>query len=480
MTVLSRFTDWLLLNKKLGILFVFLFAFCIRMAGLGRNDICMDEPFSIWLSQYQPFEILSICLSGNNMPLFEWLMFPYLKLTGFSNPFMMRLPSVLFSAACITIWYFIFLKENKITSAIASVFVLLLAQPLQLLAHEFRCYSLFYLLCTLQIMFTIDLVRKKKSAKLFVAAGMINGLLIFTHYLAFFSLAAQFIILLVFLRKEAIKHLLFVFLPAIVLLCPFLFQMLGRIAQSDQFTWVPALTWKVLYGSVVSFMNGWITLLCFAVGAAFTFIKNKSIRLSDLHVVLLFFFLVPLLGMLLFSLKSPIITPRYLGFLMIPGLVFFVTLPDSGRGSQIPTFVAILFMLSQFNHAPWSGRSPDEFVAFAKSQKKKNENIYLYPGYRNLEFAWYWNREFFSTPDSINALLEKDGVYAIHQYEDLKDHAWGQSSFLLCEADVEGNMPAYSLHVMVRKERIKTSSAYFPHTYYVTRFISPHGGKSNP
>ncbi|MFN5209681.1 MAG: hypothetical protein ACK5D8_09340, partial [Bacteroidota bacterium] len=115
MTVLSRFTDWLLLNKKLGILFVFLFALCIRMAGLGRNDICMDEPFSIWLSQYQPFEILSICLSGNNMPLFEWLMFPYLKLTGFSNPFMMRLPSVLFSAACITIWYFIFLKENKIT-----------------------------------------------------------------------------------------------------------------------------------------------------------------------------------------------------------------------------------------------------------------------------------------------------------------------------------------------------------------------------
>jgi hypothetical protein len=450
------------------------------MAGISRNDICMDEPFSIWLSQYQPLEIFRICLSGNNMPVFEWMMFPYLKITGFSDPLLLRLPSVLFSAACITIWYFIFLNENKITSAIASVLVLLLSQPLQLLAHEFRCYSLFYLLCTLQIMFTIDLVRKKKSVKLFFGASFINCLLVFTHYLAFFSLAAQFIILLVFLKKKAIRQMLFLFLPTCILLCPVLFQILNRIAQSDHFTWVPALTWEVFYGSVISFMNGWITLLCFAVGLAFTFLKNKSIRLSDIHVVLLFFFLVPLWGMLLFSLKSPIITPRYLGFLMIPCLVFFVTLPSSGRGRQIPALVALLFMLSKFDHAPWSGRSPNEFVAYAKSQKRKNENIYLYPGFRNLEFAWYWNRDFFSTPDSINARLAKDGVYVINQFDDLKEHAWGETSFLLCEADVEGLMPAYSLHVMVRNERIKSSSAYFPYTYYVTRFISPHGGKSNP
>ncbi len=474
MTVLSRFKDWLLLNKKSGTLLVFLFAFCIRLSGIGRNDICMDEPFSIWLAQYQPLEIFRICLSGNSMPLFEWLMFPYLKLTGLTDPTIMRLPSVLFSALCISVWYLIFINEKKVAAGLFSVFVLLLSQPLQLLAHEFRCYSLFYFLCTLQMMCTLELVRNKRSGKLFFAAGFVNCLLLFTHYLAFFSLAAQFIILLLFLRKEAIKPLVFLFLPVFVLLCPVLLQMLERIVQSDQFTWVPSLSLEVLSGSMISFMNGWISLVCFATGAALVFLKNKSIKLPTLHTVLFLFFMIPLLGMLLFSIKSPLFTQRYVGFFMIPFLVFCVTLSASGRVRQIPSLVALLFMFGQFNHAPWSGRSPAQFVAYAKSQKRKNENIYLYPGYRNLEFAWYWNRKLFSTPDSINTHLKNEDVYVINQYEDLKRQAWNETSFLLCEADVEGTMPAYSLHVMVRKERITSSSAYFPHTYYVSRFISQY------
>lgn len=473
MTVLSRFKDWLLLNKKSGTLLVFLFAFCVRMAGISRNDICMDEPFSIWLAQYQPIEIFRICLSGNSMPLFEWLMFPYLKLTGLTDPTIMRLPSVLFSALCISVWYLIFINEKKVAAGLFSVFVLLLSQPLQLLAHEFRCYSLFYFLCTLQMMCTLELVRNKKSGKLFFAASSVNCLLLFTHYLAFFSLAAQFIILLLFLRKEAIKPLVFLFLPAFVLLCPVLLQMLERIVQSDQFTWVPSLSLEVLSGSMISFMNGWISLVCIATGAALAFLKNKSIKLPTLHTVLFLFFMIPLLGMLLFSIKSPLFTQRYVGFFMIPFLVFCVTLSASGRLRQMPSLVALLFMFGQFNHAPWSGRSPGQFVAYAKSQKRENENIYLYPGFRNLEFAWYWNRKFFSTPDSINVLLKKENVYVLNQFEDLQAQTPDKSSFLLCETDVEGIMPAYSLHVMARKYNIQLSTAYFPNTYYVSRFISP-------
>jgi len=464
-----KFTGWLLQNKTTSALGVFVIACGIRLFGLSHNDIALDEPFSIWLSRHSPAGIFAICLQGNNMPLFEWLMHVWIKATGYDNSFFRRLPSALFAASAATVWYVLSLRFASPLNSLAVAFLLLFSVPLQFYAHEFRCYSLFYLLCALQTGVTWICLSEQTSRRFLFAGGLLNLLLATTHYLAFFVLLTQMLLLVAYKKKESIHLLAFLFLPLFFCASPFLGNLMENVVGTGMGSWVPSLTPRIISGSVLYYFNGWIPLALMVLAVAAAFIASSEKKLPVLSIVLLAYAAIPLAGLLMFSLKSPLFTARYIGVGMIPLLVFFAThLPVKGKTAWL-TLASCLWFLAVFQPAPWSTRSPKNTVACIKKVRKEKECVVVYPVYRDLEFAWHWDVNSFQYPESIHPFMNRRGIYIVSNTYEMSAVVNNKKEFLLCLCDVEGDVRKHEVYKELSGLYALKVEGYFPNTSYVIR-----------
>jgi mannosyltransferase len=175
-------------------------ALALRLYRLEAQDIWGDEAFSIFLSQ-QPLNVVIAGASDTHPPFYPFLLFLWLKLVG-THAFATRALSALIGTLVVPL---MFVLAKRVTAPRrVAWFAVLFATISPLLVYysqETRMYELVAILALASTYFAARFVQVRR-VQWDGAYVLATALAIYTHYSAFFVVAAQNLFALVMLRRQ--------------------------------------------------------------------------------------------------------------------------------------------------------------------------------------------------------------------------------------------------------------------------------------
>lgn len=179
---------------------IFFIAIGFQLIGIDKLSLTSDECFSIYHAQMSPSLIYHHLSTGNNPPLYEWILHYWMGWFG-DSAFSVRLPSAIFSSLTTAAIFILGLqmastdrpsterKENLRLGILAATFFLA-SNYTTFLAHEARTYNLTLLLSVLSTICFVTAIGSEKT-KHFLLYGLIGGLLCLSHFFGSWILLAQ-------------------------------------------------------------------------------------------------------------------------------------------------------------------------------------------------------------------------------------------------------------------------------------------------
>ena len=169
-------------NIYLYFFIVFIVNFLFKIFYLDYSSFWFDEIISVQSASLDFGHIKHVSEWDKNPPFYYYCLSVWIKLINDSE-YTVRLLSVIFSSLAAG---FVFILANKWinkTTAIISSFLFLSSDVLYYYSHEARAYSLILLLSLISTYFYFKL-KESYSYKLIIALGVVNFLMIYTHYIS--------------------------------------------------------------------------------------------------------------------------------------------------------------------------------------------------------------------------------------------------------------------------------------------------------
>jgi len=378
-------------DKRYIFLIVLLLGLFLRIYDLGTKDIWYDESMSLLQSMLPLKKILAISFSTATNPFRDTHPFLYHLLLHFwlylgKSEFLVRLPSVIAGIISIYIVYLIakifFDEEVSILAMIFAAF-----SPFFIYySQEARMY-IFNLLFTLfsfyflgKLINEVDAHHLKSKLIGFTIFTLLN---LYTHYFAIFYLIAQnfFIFILYRKFKHLIKSWLFIQVIIALLSIPLIYIIFNKFAQAQNQQWLIWIPPPSVYHLLRIFRNWnftflqlhgnpfypvinkvWATILiAFLLITGFARelkvkLENKELFLNfkfDLKEDILFLILwlfIPLILVILLSLKTSFFVDRYLIGVIPPVIILIAkgikNLYNSRLKAVVSTLVIIIYIAS--------------------------------------------------------------------------------------------------------------------------------------
>ena len=221
-----------------------LFNFFLRRNGLTDNSIALDEPFSIYVAQFDITKIIAYLSTGNNPPLFEIILHYWIKLVGLKVSAVRFLPC-LFSALTALYVFKITKRIGTKRSAFCAYLLFTFSNYEGYFAHETRVYSLFALLTCMSFYYFLKIQQDEKKIKTFVIYTLVNILLIYAHFFGFFVLFVQCLTVFIFSSfcHTIKKELSYCLLALIIAYSPYIYIFIERFYTSTSAgTWIAPVT----------------------------------------------------------------------------------------------------------------------------------------------------------------------------------------------------------------------------------------------
>jgi mannosyltransferase len=178
-----------------------LLAFALRVYRLDAQDIWGDEAFSIFLSQ-QPLSVVVAGASDTHPPFYPFLLFIWLQLTG-SSAFATRALSALIGALAIPLMFVFARRLSAPPRAVWLAALLTAISPLLIYySQETRMYELVAVLALASSYFAARWWTTPRALT-YGAYFLSTVLALYTHYSAFFVVAAQNLLALTRWRARA-------------------------------------------------------------------------------------------------------------------------------------------------------------------------------------------------------------------------------------------------------------------------------------
>lgn len=332
------------LTKNLWIYFslVVIINIIIKSIQLGFSSFWYDEIVSVQSAYLDFGHIKHVSEWDNNPPFYYYCLSVWLKLFNDSE-FSVRFLSVLFSSFAGGV---LFLFANKYFNKYTAFFVSLIFISNNLLffySHEARAYSLVLFLAMLSTLLYFDL--KEKSGIITVLTlGLVNFLLIYSHYISGLVLIIQFILMLFYFdKKQKMSYLYSSMIVLVLVLVRFTKKQFLLIIdfnkpgntfwlKKSEFSYLKEVLSNFLFNDVLAIF--FLTLIIFI--SVFLIIKkNKEVTFQLIYSLLAG--LGAILTLYFLGKKTPIFLDRYLIF----------TLPF--------LFILIAFALSfiKFKYVSW-------------------------------------------------------------------------------------------------------------------------------
>ena len=338
-------------------IFIIILALALRLINLNQS-LWLDEAFQFKATNYFSLkELLTIYLPKDfNPPLSYLVNFFLSRIIGWSEV-ALRFPSVIFGTLSVYITFLIAKQLNLKKPLLPALF--LASAPLHIYySQEARMYSLTCFLVTISTWSLIRILKQKSKYWLY---AILLGLILYSHYLAWFIIPAHLIFTFIY-KKEKIKPIILAQVAALASFLPWLPIIItqlqtGLAASSSSNQWasvVGDLSLKSTSLVLVKFIIGRISIennlffglillipLIFVSWLLFLAIfKSKYNQLAKKS--LLTWLLTPLIFIITISIKVPVLSYFRLLFLLP---AFYLLLGLGLENLKKPTF-AIITLLS--------------------------------------------------------------------------------------------------------------------------------------
>lgn len=396
---------------------------------LTYSGFWYDETFGLFYSQQDWGLIKHTSEWDMNPPLYYYFLWIWRNLFGISE-FAIRFPSVLFSALAAGMIYIFSIKNFNKTTAFIALLIYSASNEIFFYAHEARCYSILFFLTLCSSYFYFNLLHKKSIGSV-ILLGVINFLLIYTHYLTGLILAFQVLLMLVFFNKQFAKQVGAAFLiTALLAFWRFTKKTILLIFGHEKNFWLAKPTFYDFKTTIYDFFNGeeiFLTyvililavLIAIRLGALlkeFGNIKPIYILLCGAGVVIICYAV---------STITPVFTKRYvvyaLPFICIL-IGFIVSQITNNKLKYIATGVICMMSIYSFSKIDFHTPKPMNYrdaMVFIKKEKTDNTIVLVETKDMRDLFNYYYDKNIFSDLKNMNAKMSENSIYAIAGVEDL-------------------------------------------------------------
>lgn len=467
---------------------LFAVALAVRSVHLTAQDIAGDEPFSIFMAQFDLPFIIHYLSTGNNPPLFEVLLHVQMKFFG-DDPVAVRLLPTFFGALTVVP---LFLAGdrffNRKVAVAASLLLTFSVQHIRF-SHEVRVYSLLSLLMAASLLCFLHIVKRPERWMNWLALAIIDLAMLYAHYLTFYVLMTQLLLVLVFVAWRAqLRNMLLAVGVVLIGYLPFLRVMLERFTSVSQSgTWVPSPGWGESYGAVNLMLNDRITtvvvVLILTIGAVVGMLKGRgeptrfSWSKDRMLVVVLLWFIVPYVATFLVSkFHLPMFTERYVLHTSVPLYLVVAVLVHRIWAALNPMLgLAGLVLASVFTSDlnPPNNRDLAGAVQYIRAQRTDSTTVYVSPEMFHLGVAYHYDREVFrqtAKPEPFRALDSSLAAQNIHFIRSADQLDLQAPHLLYLDAASEFVHPENGILDRLRAERTLIDSVHFHQIFDVYRF----------
>ena len=384
------------INKKIYFLiFIIFLGFFLRLYNINFEDLWFDEQASFLVADPKLTHVETVLLSKNldygTSIFFNLILKNFFQLFGY-NPDIGRILTISIGVFSIPALSYLTYQVKQNNGYILVAVLSSISWYLISYSQELRTYSLLFLLSILSIIFFFKLIEENKKVLNFnlLLFVFISSLAATTHIFFFIILFSQFIFLII--NKYEIRNYFYVklfsliLIPLIYLFIMFDYLILQLQLSNDDF-WIPQVKLEFFANFFFSrFFGSKIMGLIYLSTLIYLIIIHRKIvfKLSSkyffLFLILFFSYFLPLIYSLF---KQPILTDRYIIFVLIPVFVLISSLILEIQINKLKICLLIVLLLSTItnNYIEIFQRevSKPEFKNTIKYiiNKKTNNNIFV-------------------------------------------------------------------------------------------------------
>ena len=346
-------------NKKnilfLSIIFVLIGIF-LRTYQLNFENYWLDEMISFWVAD--PSLSFSDTFSRRDQIeqspiLFDLILKKYLEFFGY-NPEIGRHVPLIFGILSIPLLGVLSYQVSKNNSFLLSILLISINIYLIKYSQETRPYSLVFFLSTVNLIFYYKIISTNitfsKKIFFFLLFVIFSVVTFSSHpftFILFFSQILNSIYFFLFFRRK--NYLFFLSIPIILLIYLFLNfdYIISQLSYNEFF--LSHESWKFFYNYYFSRFFGskimGLVYLSTLIYLIITFRKKLFLTLNN-YLVLVFVFLFSYIVPLVYSyLKTPILTDRYIIFVLIPILILISSLIFEIENKKIKIFLLVFILV---------------------------------------------------------------------------------------------------------------------------------------
>ena len=400
---------------------------------LTYSSFWYDETFGLFYSQQDWGLIKHTSEWDINAPLYYYFLWIWRNLFGISE-FSIRFSSVLFSSLAAGMIYIFSTKYFNKTTAFIALLIYTSSNEMFFYAHEARCYSIIFFLTICSSYFYFNLLTKKSISSV-ILLGVINFLLVYTHYLTGLILGFQVLLALCFFNKPFAKQIGIAYLITFLLMFwRFSKKTILLLLNGKKVFWLAKPTFYDLKNVVYDFFNGKeiffaYLFLIIALLVVFIISKQRS-HLKEFIIIKPVYILLCSVGIILFlfatSTITPLFTKRYVVY-AIPFMCILIGLIvgkiANNKLKYITTGVICLISVYSFSKIDFRTPKPMNYrdaIVFIKKEKTPNTAVLIESRDMRDLFNYYYDRTIFSDLKNMNAKMSENSIYAISDTEDLK------------------------------------------------------------
>ena len=430
--------------------FFFILNILFRWVAIEFNSLAGDEPFSVYYAQMDITDIIRHLKLGNNPPLYEIFLHYWIHWFGIGEV-VVRIPSLIFTALTASYIYKLGNEFFSKSVGITSAFIFTLSNYATLFSHEARVYALFGLLTVLSFYYFLRWLNNQSSKRDWVTLSLIYALLMYSHYFGIMVVGLQLGLGIIIKINDlkSLKNYGLIVLGSVALFSPYLYIVFVRMFDSlESGTWLtPPDGWASMSYILNLFLNSQNLVKCFITLMILSLLlwgfRNRVI--SKNTVVVLCWFFVPFFGMFFISYSFPMFHDRYLMHAFV-GFVLFVGIVTTSifKNDWLNGIVGLIFLGFLFVGVTRNidnGRHTKSAVDYVQSERDSDTRIILYPKFKILGYAYYFNRNRFKNYDQEYGFykvvegFKEENFYAINQYSEARiDSSCQKLIFMMTDA----------------------------------------------